>query len=96
MATNAEDMAEIEKTIIDSQTKLNQHLKSYERFISPIAEDRRLLDEETQGCSRGTEPAKLDGALAVSRTNRLDDVKGRARKGSPLTRKSSSTTLKHI
>jgi hypothetical protein len=43
--SNAEEMAEIEKTIIDSQTKLNQHLKSYERFISN-PEDQRLLDEE--------------------------------------------------
>jgi methyl-accepting chemotaxis protein len=84
LATNAEDMAEIEKTIIDSQTKLNQHLKSYERFISN-PEDQRLLDEEIKAAEELNQ--RISGALAVSRTNRFDDVRAELAKMAPYSQK---------
>ncbi len=72
LATSAEDMAEIEKTILDSQTKLNQHLKSYENFLSD-AEDSRLLDSERKELAHLNQ--MITEVLPVSRANRTDEVR---------------------
>ena len=91
--SSPEEKTEIEKTITDSQTKLNQHLKDYENFISN-AEDRRLLDEERKAVAELNQ--QLDGALAVSRANRLDDVKAELKRIAPYSQKFIEHVEAHI
>ena len=84
LATNAEDMTGIEKTITDSQTKLRQHMKDYERFIAN-PEDQRLLDEERKTAEELNQ--RISEALAISRTNQFDDVRAELAKIAPYSQK---------
>ena len=75
-----EDKAEIEKTITDSQTRIDEQLKRYEGFISN-AEDQRLLDEERKSATHLYQ--QISEALAVSRANRFEDTRAALAKVAP-------------
>ena len=72
LATDVAEMAEIDKSIVETRTVIDKLLKKYEDFIVD-AEDRRLLDEERSAFVKYNKD--VDGVLVLSRENRNEEAR---------------------
>ena len=72
LASSAEDMQDIEKSIAEVQGKLDDALKRYEGFFSND-EDRRLLEDEKAALQQFNH--MVTEIIPVSRANRTEEVR---------------------
>ena len=93
LATDSAEMAEIEKTMIESRGAIDQSLKKYENFITDT-EDKRLLDSEKAAIVEYNKA--VDGVLAISRENRTEDARGLIKKIQPQAVKFIETLEAHM